>query len=295
MSVTKRSFNTVLLLGGIALGWGLLAEEIVEAAVFSWECNSLPAKVGWTVHPPFCDPRVWVDDGRYIQQLDNTACPDATAGAMDAYLRELVDFVGVQEFFVEWRVEGDGPRSEIVGGAPTAMALGNSFGIGYAFFVAHDQAKLNRDNRLPIVLVDIEPSTSHVHRLELYGNESYIWFIDGQVVDFGKPEGLFPSFDARISWRGRSWHAPADNRWDFIRYGVIATDGSGDFDSDGDHDLRDFYHFHECVERPHWAEFAAASPDGTADPGCLWADINGDNVVDLLDFAEFQMLVSVSP
>ena len=155
----------------------------------------------------------------------------------------------------------------------------------------------------------------------------YTWWIDGQVANSGKPEGAFPSFNAWITWGGSSWHEPTVNRWDFIRYGIIATEHSGDFDSDGDHDLRDYRYLHECIERPTWPEFAAAngaragseaySPNGDssvaalpqndtlagrvgeyqpvapgipADPGCLWADIDVDGDVDLHDFAEFQVM-----
>jgi len=288
-SATRRLQMAIAALS--ACLWG----EHAFADGFSWECDTPPVDAGWIFLGDFCNPERWLADGWYHQRLDMDSCPNEPVGESEYYRRELTDFIRSSTFFVEWRLEGDGPRSDIVGGGPSSMALGNFYGIRYTLFVARDQAKLNRDNQLPIVFVDIKPSTSHVHRLELYGDESYIWFIDGQEVDSGIPEGPFPSFDARITWGGSSWHAPAYNRWNFIRYSVIATDGGGDFDSDGDHDLRDFYHFHECVERPSWPEFVASRPDGSADPGCLWADINGDAFVDLLDFAEFQILASNPP
>lgn len=264
---------------------------IAHADAYSWECDDLPIDADWIYLGAFCEPETWIADGRYVQRVDRDSCPDEPVGESEAFRRTLDDFIGVPTFFVEWRLETDGDRTEIVGGAPTALAAANSFGIAYTFFVARDQAKLNRDNLLPIVFVDLAPDVAHTHRLELYGDTLYIWYIDGQVVDSGKPEGAFPSDNARITWVGRSWHLPAVNSWDYIRYGTIPFEGSGDFDSDGDHDLRDFYFLHECilgVDRP-------VMPDGGVDPGCLWADVNADGAVDLIDFADFQILASNPP
>ena len=58
--------------------------------------------------------------------------------------------------------------------------------------------------------------------------------------------------------------------------GVIPADGSGDFDSDDDVDLDDYYFFQDCV----------TDPNTDAGPGCVWADFDFD--VDLIDFSHFQ-------
>ncbi len=271
------------------LAWATLAVAIfawsgatVSAEVFSWECNSLPVDGGWTFLGEFCEPTTWIADGSYFQEVDDDTCPNEPVGESEGYRRELVDFLDHPQFWVEWRVEGDGPASELFAGAPTALGLANSFGISYTFFIARDMAKLNRDNLLPIIFATFDAGVAHTHRLELFGDELYAWYIDGDLVDSGVPEGPFPSFDAFIVWAGSSWHEPALNRWDYIRYGDLQEPFSGDFDSDGDRDGRDAFYFAECIaERGN-------GPGAPADPGCPWADMDADGDVDFADFGQFQ-------
>jgi hypothetical protein len=111
------------------------------------------------------------------------------------------------------------------------------------------------------------------------GTPTFKWFLDGQLIDEGLAEGVFPSDNATITWRGKAWYLPAENAWDYIRYGVIPVDASGDFDSDGHIDLRDWRYFVECVER------TGITP---GDPGCQWADLDFDTDVDMRDFGGFQ-------
>ena len=188
---------------------------------------------------------------------------------------------GVSHWFYELRVFTTGERSEIPGGAPTAFAAFNSFGDNYKANVARDQVKLFRDVTLPILFFDIEPGIPHTIRVELNneGIPSYRWFIDGVLVDEGEAEDVFPSDNSRITWRGKAWFLPCENSWDYIRYGVISQT-PGDFDSDGDWDLGDYKYFAECAEN------GGAGVD--AGPGCVWANMDGDNDVDLIDFGLFQ-------
>ncbi len=70
--------------------------------------------------------------------------------------------------------------------------------------------------------------------------------------------------------------------WDYIRYGVPASEHSGDYDSDSDIDSRDYFYFAECVaERGN-------GPGVPTDAGCEWADTDADGDVDFADFARFQ-------
>ncbi len=266
----------------VMAGCVLISAAIARGEVFTWECDSFPVAGGWGLLQQFCVPILWVEDGQYIQQLDMVECPGKEQGGHDSYRRTLDDFVGGPSFFLEWKVEANGDASEIVAGAPTAMAVGNSFGIRYTFFVARDRAKLNRDNLLPIVFADFEAGVPHVHRLELVNGpiNLFWWYIDGELVTNGIAEGAFPSNGPRITWRGKSWQMPAFNRWDCIRYGDIAVDGSGDFDSADGVGLRDWRYFEECSRN------SGISID--AGPGCRWADMDGDGDVDLVDFAGFQ-------
>ncbi len=63
---------------------------------------------------------------------------------------------------------------------------------------------------------------------------------------------------------------------DYIRYGVIPVDGSGDFDSDGGIDDNDQFFFEECLDN--------SGENVDAGPGCRWADFDGDTDVDCDDW-----------
>jgi len=150
---------------------------------------------------------------------------------------------------------------------------------------ATSKARLIRDNSLPILYVDIKAGVPHTYRLELYGNSLYVWYIDSQTVDAGMPEGAFPTGPTEvISFRANSWYLDNTVWWDYIRYGTIPGDGSGDFDSDQDLDSTDWYFMQECLGN--------AGPDVDAGPGCRFADFDADTDVDLADFAAFQAALS---
>ncbi len=246
------------------------------AQVVSYEANSFPEPEWERIVD--CTPERWIEDGWLHQEVEALQCDPVSD--TDAYIRELGEFDGVATFFVEWRIEADGDRAEIPFGGPAALGSGSFGPVNYTFFIARDQAKLNRDNRLPIVFVDIQPGVPHTHRLELYGAERYVWYIDGEVVDSGRPEGQYPSNTPSMAWQARSRNLDSHVRWDYIRYGVIPEDGSGDYDSDDDVDQDDYYFFHECL--------AASGPGIDAGPGCRFADFDHDTDVDLDDFAAFQ-------
>ncbi len=264
----------------VAVSCVLMLVGETPAQVVSYEGTSFPETESWE-RSTFCTPERLLAQGWLVQQVEPLECFDPPSGDRDSYVRSLSDFDGSGTFFVEWRVEADGPASEIPWGAPSALAVGSLGPVHYTFFIARDLAKLNRDNLLPIVFVQLAPGVPHTHRLELYGNKLYTWYIDGQAVDAGIPEGAFPSNTPSITWRARSAYVESVVRWDYIRYGVIPQDGSGDFNSDSLVDHQDYYFFHECLHR------TAEIPD---DPGCRWADMDASGAVDLLDFADFQVM-----
>ena len=233
----------------------------------------------------FCEPETWIDEGLYHQRLDLDACPPGPGGGQDSYDRWITDFNGEPKFFLEFRVQTDGHRSEIPGGAPTVVAMGNFFGVVYHITVAEDLIKFLRDVDLPIWFIEIEPGVPHTCRIELYPKR-YGFYIDGYLIDEGVPEGPFPAHDSRISWRGKSWRLPCENAWDYIRYGVIPVDGSGDYDSDTTVTLDDFYFFHECLTNQRLG--INGGPGQEAGPGCRFADFDFDDDVDMEDIAEFQ-------
>lgn len=185
-----------------------------------------------------------------------------------------------------WRMRTNGDRSEIVGVAPAMLSAGSLGAVKYHFTIARDQVRLIRDNLLPIVFVDIDRGVSHTHRLELYADALYVWYIDAEVVDSGIPEGSYPSFFPSLTWGAQSWFLENETRWDYIRYGTIPQDATGDYDSDGAVMLDDYYFFHECLSdaRPE----LPGGPEGNSGPGCRFADFDFDTDTDLRDFAAFQ-------
>ena len=172
--------------------------------VFSYECASFPEEQGWEVLSQYCEPDTWLDNGWYFQHVE-PGCGGPPGGAEDGYTRSFEDFAGEDEFFIEWRVQTDGDRSEIDGVAPASLSAAGFAGILYHFTIAADQVRFLRDARFPIVWVDIEPDSPHTYRLELFGEDLYIWYIDGKVVDSGTPEGAYPDAFSSMNWLARSW------------------------------------------------------------------------------------------
>ena len=264
---------------------GVLAVSVatVRGDVVSSEFNSFPTEEGWQLMQQYCGPNTWTESGFHFQQLDFDECgpPPPPGGAQEDWARSIDEFNGASSFFYEFRVQTDGPGSEIPGGAPTVLAAGNGYGINYHATVAVDQVKLFRDALLPELWFDLQPDIAHTVRVELRNGEThtYRWYVDNVLVDEGEAEGLYPSHDARIAWRGKAnWH-PCFNEWSYIRYGTIPSDGSGDYDSDGDVDSDDLYFFQDYF----------SGPAVDAGPGARWADFDFDTDVDCDDWEAFQL------
>ena len=273
--------------------WVLLcmAGVPILAQVVSWEGTSFPEAEGWA-RSTFCTPGRWIEGSWFRQALAVGECAPPPDGDRDSYRRSLESLNGVTTFFVEFRLQSDGDSSEIPGGAPAVVAMGNFFGVVYHVTVSRDLVKFLRDADLPIWFIEIERDVPHTYRIELHADR-YAFYIDAYLIDEGVPEGPFPAYDSVITWRGKSWYLPCENAWDYIRYGVIPVDGSGDYDSDGAVTLDDFYYFHECLTnvRPG----IQGGPTNDAGPGCRFADFDSDGDVDLRDFAEFQNAFTSSP
>ncbi|TWT45564.1 hypothetical protein RAS1_19920 [Phycisphaerae bacterium RAS1] len=245
--------------------------------VFVYECAQPPPEAGWQVVQIWCDPRQWIDAGWFNQHVE--LCPGypPPGGQQGVYRRLLAELAGATDSYVEWRVETDAARSEIPWGGGAIIAAADD-GSGYSFYIARDQAKLNRSNSLPIIFVDIVPGTPHTYRLEVRGAALYVWYVDGQVADSGVPVAAFPGANPEISWRAKAAWQANTTRWDYIRYGTIPADASGDYDSDGDVDESDLYFFSECL-------LGEGVPSG---PGCRFADFDADGDTDCDDWVAFQ-------
>ena len=283
MSPLRRALVSlrVLLTAAIVLALGTR----VFGQIFSYEGDSFPEDGGIPILQIYCDPELWLEDGWFFQHVEMCEGDPPPGGQSAVYRRSLEDFIGVDPFFREWRMETDGQRSELPWGGPSNFSPWSRGGVNYNFSIARDQMDLNRDNTLPIVVVDFEAGIPHTHRLELYGDELYIWYLDGEIVDSGEPEGVFPSFEPHFNFRAKAAFLPNTTRWDYIRYGRIPTDASGDFDSDADLDLFDYYFFQDYL----------SGPGVNAGPGSRFADFDYDTDVDLADFAAFQTACTGEP
>jgi len=214
----------------------LMTAASAAGGVVSWEATSYPETQGWE-RDIFCTPERWLDPAGWYFQEVAPGCGDPPPGDRESFSRSLADFQDEEEFFIEWSVETDGDRSEIIGVAPAALSASGTSGVLYHFTIARDQVRFIR-MRHPMVFIDIQPEVPHTYRVE-----NTVW-------------------------------------WDYIRYGTIPEEASGDYDSDEDVDLDDYYYVHEC--------FSQSGPGVDAGPGCRFADFDGDSDVDFKDLAAFQ-------
>lgn len=113
--------------GGLPAIWIVLATAMtpVLAQVFDSEFVADPVSEGWSLVLQSCEPTTWSDRGWYYQQLDLEACPNSHPSGRDVYRRSLQSYNTVKMFFLEYRLQTDGDQSEIPGGSPSVVAMGN--------------------------------------------------------------------------------------------------------------------------------------------------------------------------
>ncbi len=250
----------------------------VLADVVSYEGASYPENevYGWE-RITYCTPQRWLDDGKLFHAVEIGECDPPPGGDMDAYTRSVGAFDGVPAFFAEFRCQTSGDASEFVGRAPAAFDLWSYGPVGYHFTVAKDSAKLT-DNDLVTTYADIAAGIPHTFRIEIFGGDWFAWYVDGVVAASGVPTAPYPAYDPGINWVASAYYLDTTTWLDYIRYGDIPADASGDFDSSGVIDGEDFYFFGEY--------FSGEGVD--AGPGARWADFDGDTDVDCADWDAFQ-------
>ena len=228
-----------------------------------------------------------IENGWFVQ----SAWP---GGGQDFYRMGIGSFA-LGRFFLEWRAVTDNPAWLIDEWQTPASAVAGGTGEAtYHTVFTESAAALYRDVAIPRVIPPVSIGSPHVYRLEVF-LEEYIWYIDGVVVDQGSPIWPYPGQHAVITWGVQATEVDATTAWDYIRFGTIPLDGSGDFDSDGvitidfgEYFPSDLYFFHDCLTKDGPGIFGG--PQMNAGPGCRFADFNADAAVDLLDFAQFQNL-----
>jgi hypothetical protein len=261
---------------------------LTNAAVGTFEGDRVPEQVGWERVGSF-DADRWIKDGWFFQRVELGIWAPPPVGEADFYRRSVGAFAGAEHFFIEWQAESGAPESDIapnVNGTPTVLSASGDGNALYHFTMTDERVRVIRDTALPVAYVDIAAGLAHTYRLELRGDQWFAWFIDGAVIDSGTPYGVYPRADSRVVWGTRYYLQEHTARWDYIRWGNIPLDGSGDFDSDEDVDGRDYYFFHECLTSERIG--INGGPGNDAGPGCRFADFDADSDVDLHDVADFQ-------
>jgi len=250
-------------------------------AVVVYECDVLPESAGWEreiAGTPGAEREI--ADGWFVQTVDLPNGWTGPDGDFDGYRVTLSAFAAADTFFVEWRAITDNPGWLLDKDAtPVAVsAAGNT--PSYHTTSTADAIQLRHTVTVPDIVVPVVPDVPHTVRLEFPTSNSYTWYLDGQEVVSGTSTAPYPDTSSFLIWGVRRSYVDSTTRWDYIRFGVIPQDGSGDYDSDGALTLFDHYFVRECM--------ADGGPDTNAGPGCRFADFDGDTDADLLDFAEFQ-------
>ncbi len=267
----------------------LALAAFTNAQVTLYECDVFPeeADAPWERISTF-DVDRWIDDpGWFYHFVELGIWEPPPIGEMDFYRRSISQYAGEEAFFIQWEVQSGAPRSDIdpeVNGTPCVLVVTGDGSANYHFTMTDERVRFIRNTVFPVIFVDIDPDLPHTYRLELYWDELYAWYVDGELIDSGVPYGVLPREDSRITWGSRYYLAEHTTRWNYVRYGRIIP---GDVDSDGDLDLDDFHILQQCISN----NGPGVAPDHT----CTFADLNGDGQVDFHDFALFQRAFSPAP
>ena len=261
----------------IAVTAALASVTTVRADVVTFEGVDFPEIEDDSWEPtPFCNPDRWIEDGWLFQHVE-VACGGPPGGDRDRYVRSLADFVGEEEFFIEFRMFTDGDSSEIPGIAPASLVAGGFFVVSYDFVISRDLVRFQRDDFQVTIFVEIEPGVPHTYRLELYGPDAYIVYIDGEEINSGVPGAQYPKDENDLmAWSASAWFLPNTTQWDYVRLGTTPQTSSGDFNTNSAVDFYDLYFFQECLttEAGGWA-------------GCAWADMDANGAVNCDDWTLF--------
>ncbi len=229
----------------------------------------------WVHDAGFYPGTYWVSDGWLYQHCEMATSQE---GQQDYWYRTLPEMAGLPKWFLEWRMVTDGPQ-DFVSVAPASIVAGGFTGVGYHFTIAKDRVRLLRDTQVPAVYANIQAGVAHTYRVEIVASQSYVWYIDGQVIDAGTPGGQYPISSSRITFGDRASSGIANTaQWSYVRYGRMPVDHSGDFDSNGIVDQTDLPYFIACLLAPDY---------DAAGPSCRWADMNADGKADGADIQLF--------
>ncbi len=246
--------------------------------VITYEGNEFPeeASPNWERLGTF-DADRWFEDGSFVHFLELGAWAPPPFGENDVYQRPISEFSG-QDTFFQWRVMSDVPPED-VDGSPTVVSAAGGGAALYHTSITRSLIRFARDNPGTLIAYfDITPDVMHTYRIEITDDFNYVYYLDGEIISAGTSLGPYPTASSVLLWSARYYLNDNTARWDYVRYGVITDNASGDYDSDGDVDETDVYFLIDCLLGPYY---------DAAGPGCEWADMNADGVANGKDIRLF--------
>ena len=264
----------------------LLSPVAASAEVVVVEGDAFPETLGWE-RVGTADADRWLDPATggnlegdwFCHYCDLGEWAPGPMGEMDFYNVSTAPFTGADPWFMEWRVTTDAPSWILDSNSiPVVVSAAGNGSALYHFTITDGHLRVVRAADL-VIYMDIQRGVPHTYRVELRGEESYAWYLDGELIDSGTPYGTYPHPEAVLIWGARHNEASSTTCWDYLRYGDMPADASGDFDSSGAIDGEDFYFFGEY--------FSGEGVD--AGPGGRWADFDADADVDCTDWNAFQL------
>ena len=194
------------------------------AQVVSYDGTAFPEDTGdgWIRSEQVYYADRWLEDGWLVQYAEVQPDPPYE-GEQDFYRRELDDHAALPTWCLEWVMQTDGPEA-FWDVAPACIVASGTSGVLYHFTIAEDQVRLKRDSYIPLVFADLTPGEAHVFRLELRNTGdtgTYVFTINGEVIDAGAAEGCYPSDDSFIVFGARGAIEASETRWDYIEFGPL--------------------------------------------------------------------------
>jgi hypothetical protein len=194
------------------------------AQVVSYDGTAFPEETGdgWIRLDFIYQADRWIDNGWLVQYAEVQPDPPYE-GEKDFYRRELDDHAGLPTWYLEWVMETDGPEA-FWDVAPASIVASGTSGVSYHFTIAEDQVRLRRDAYIPLVFADLTPGEPHVFRLELRNTGdtgTYVFTVNGEVIDAGVAEAYYPGDDSFIVFGAKASIEASTTRWDYVEFGRL--------------------------------------------------------------------------
>lgn len=205
-----------------------LASAVLAQTAFCqeilYEGDVFPESVGWE-RLGTEDADRWLDQGWLHHSVDEGVWPPCNICEIDFYQQPLAELAGTCPggIILEWVVETDVPSALLdESGIATVVSAWGTGAALYHFTITDERVQFLRDTIIPLIFVDISPSTAHVYRLELCNQpfceeNLYAFYLDNELIDSGVAQARYPNPDSNLIWGTRHNVYPNTVRWDFVR------------------------------------------------------------------------------